>query len=89
MRFSTEWIDQGPNASAEERATLCRLSLHVSEENACRFFDPVSNRTCHHVTVPAVHLAEGLATDWWSISAVVEIESTQSGSIGAGSFFLM
>ena len=67
MRFSTEWIDQGPNASAEEGATLCRPSLYVSEENACRFFDPVSNRTCHHVTVPAVHLAEGLATDWWSI----------------------
>ena len=67
MRFSTEWIDQGPNASAEERATLCRLSLYVSEENACRFFDPTSNRTCDHVTVPAVHLAEGLATDWWSI----------------------
>ena len=67
MRFSTEWVDQGPNASAEERATLCRLSLYVLEENACRFFDPVSNRTCDHVTVPAVHLAEGLATDWWSI----------------------
>ena len=67
MRLLTEWIDQGSNASAEERATLCRLSLYVSEENACRFFDPVSNRTCDHVTVPAVHLAEGLATDWWSI----------------------
>ena len=67
MRFSTEWIDHGPNASAEERATLCRLGLYVSEENACRFLDPTSNRTCDHVTVPAVHLAEGLATDWWSI----------------------
>ena len=67
MRFSTEWIDHGPNASAEERATLCRLSLDVSGENACTFFDPASNRACEHVTVPAVHLAEGLATDWWSI----------------------
>ena len=67
MRFSTEWIDQGPNASAEERATLCRLRLYVSEENACRFFDPSSNSVCDYVTVPAVHLAEGLATDWWSI----------------------
>ena len=67
MRFSTEWIDDGPNASAEERATLCRLSLYVSDENACSFFEPTSNRTCDHVTVPAVHLAEGLATDWWSI----------------------
>ena len=67
VRFSTEWIDDGPNASAEERATLCRLSLYVSDENACSFFEPTSNRTCDHVTVPAVHLAEGLATDWWSI----------------------
>ena len=65
--ISTEWIDDGPNASAEERATLCRLSLYVSDENACSFFEPTSNRTCDHVTVPAVHLAEGLATDWWSI----------------------
>lgn len=53
--------------SAEERATLCRLRLHVSDENACRFLDPGSNRLCDYVTVPAVHLAEGLATDWWSI----------------------
>ena len=67
MRFSTEWLDHGPNVSAEERATLCRLRLYVSDENACRFFDPVSNSACDHVTVPAVHLAEGLATDWWSI----------------------
>ena len=67
MRFSTEWIDHGPNESAEERATLCRFRLYVSEENACRFFDSSSDNACDHVTVPAVHLAEGLATDWWSI----------------------
>lgn len=67
MRFSTEWLDHGPNVSAEERATLCRFRLYVSEENACRFYDPTSNSACDHVTVPAVHLAEGLAADWWSI----------------------
>ena len=67
MRFSTEWIDRAPNASAEERATLCRLSLYVSEENACRFIESASDRVHDHVTVPAVHLAEGFATDWWSI----------------------
>ena len=67
MRFSTEWLEQGPNVSAEERATLCRLRLYVSEENACRFFDPGSDELRDYVTVPAVHLAEGLATDWWSI----------------------
>ncbi len=67
MQFSTEWLDPGLNESAEERATLCRLRLFVSGENACVFFDPTSKSACDHVTVPAVHLAEGLATDWWSI----------------------
>ena len=67
VRFSTEWIAEGPNASAEERATLCDLRIFVNEENACLHFDPDSRKTFDHVTVPAVHLAEGLATDWWSI----------------------
>lgn len=67
MQFSIEWIEQGSNASAEERATLCRLRLYVSEENACWFHELDSDSACDHVTVPAVHLAEGLATDWWSI----------------------
>lgn len=67
VRFSTEWIDEAPNASAEERATLCRLRLFAADENACVFVDPASSKAFDHVTVPAVHLAEGLATDWWSI----------------------
>ncbi|MDE0177863.1 MAG: hypothetical protein OXP36_04640 [Gammaproteobacteria bacterium] len=67
MRFSTEWIGDGPNASAEERATLCNLQIFVNDENACLHFDPDSKTTLEHITVPAVHLAEGLATDWWSI----------------------
>lgn len=67
MRFSVEWIDDAPNACAEERATLCRLQVFVDEENACVFYDPLSDEKYEHVTVPAVHLAEGIATDWWSI----------------------
>ena len=67
MRFSTEWIKEGPNASAEERATLCNLQIFVNGENACLHFDPDSKKTFDDITVPAVHLAEGLATDWWSI----------------------
>ena len=67
VRFSTEWIDEAPNASAEERATLCRLRLFAADENACVFVNPASSKVFDHVTVPAVHLAEGLATDWWSI----------------------
>ena len=67
MRFSTEWISEGSNASAEERATLCNLQIFVNGENACLHFDPESGATFEHITVPAVHFAEGLATDWWSI----------------------
>ena len=67
MRFSTEWIGHGPNASAEERATLCNLRVFVNDENACLHFDPESKTTFDCITAPAVHLAEGLATDWWAI----------------------
>ena len=68
MRLSTEWISEGANASAEERATLCNLQICSSmDENACFHFDPGSKTAFKHITVPAVHFAEGLATDWWSI----------------------
>ena len=67
MRFSVEWLDGAPNACAEERATLCRLRIFVGDENACIFYDPQTDEKHDHVVVPAVHLAEGIATDWWSI----------------------
>ena len=67
MEFSTDWIEKGPNASVEERATLCDLRIFVAGENACHFSAPEAGRTFDCVTVPAVHLAEGLVTDWWSI----------------------
>ncbi len=67
MKFSTEWIEKGPNASEEERATLCDLRIFVGEKNACHFLAPEAGSTFDCVTVPAVHLAEGLVTDWWSI----------------------
>ena len=67
MRFSVEWIDGAPNACAEERATLCRLRIFVDHENAFVFYDPVSDEKYDHATVPAVHLAEGIASNWWAI----------------------
>jgi uncharacterized protein (DUF433 family) len=67
MRFSVDWIDGGVNGGAEERATLCDLRIYVSDQNACRFVDFVSNEDAEPLVVPAVHLAEGLATDWWRI----------------------
>ena len=67
MRFSIDWIGDGPNASAEERATLCDLQIVVNDKNLCRHSTPSANEPFDHLTIPAVHLAEGLATDWWSI----------------------
>ena len=67
VRFSVDWLDGAPNACAEERATLCRLRIFVGDENACVFYDPQTDEKHDHVVVPAVHLAEGIATDWWSI----------------------
>ena len=67
MRFSVEWIGGGLNRSAEERATLCKLGIYIQGQNACRFIDYVSNEETESLVVPAVHLAEGLATDWWII----------------------
>ena len=67
MRFSVEWIDGGMNRAAEERATLCKLGIYIQGQNACRFIDYVSNEETESLVVPAVHLAEGLATDWWII----------------------
>jgi len=67
VRFSVDWLDGAPNACAEERATLCRLRIFIGDENACVFYDPQTDEKHDHVVVPAVHLAEGIATDWWSI----------------------
>ena len=67
MKFSVEWLDGGENAALEERATLCDLRIFVGDENACMFLDDEANEVVHALRVPAVHLAEGIARDWWRI----------------------
>ena len=67
MKFLVEWLDDGENAAAEERATLCDLKIVVGDDNACLFFDDVLKESFDSLTLPAVHLAEGLAHDWWRI----------------------
>ena len=67
MRFSVEWRDEGENASAEERATLCELKISVGGSNACLYLDDAQQRSYDSLLLPAVHLAEGLALDWWRI----------------------
>ena len=67
MKFLIEWLDDGENVAADERATLCDLKIMVGDDNACLFFDDVLKESFDALTVPAVHLAEGLAQDWWRI----------------------
>ena len=67
MKLSVDWIDNGPNESAEERATLCDLRIFVGNENACEYLDVLTKEASDCVVVAAVHLAGGIATNWWSI----------------------
>lgn len=67
MKFLVEWIDGAPNASAEERATMCDLRIIVGDTNACAHRDDVDKEAYEAIVVPAVYLAEGMATDWWNI----------------------
>ena len=67
MKLSAEWLEDAPNASAEERATLCDLQILIGNDNASAHRDALYGIVSDAITVPTVHLAEGIATDWWSI----------------------
>ena len=67
MQFLTEWIDGAPNAAAVERATMCRLRVMVGRVNSCSYHDDRDESSHEYVAIPAVHLAEGIARDWWAI----------------------
>lgn len=67
VKFLVDWLDGGENAAAEERATLCDLKIVVGDDNACLFFDDELKESFDSLTIPAVHLAAGLARDWWRI----------------------
>lgn len=67
MKFLAEWIENAPNASLQERSTLCDLQIFLGNGNACAWEDLDTGESFHHLTLPAVHLAEGISSDWWSI----------------------
>ena len=67
VKFLIDWLDDGEDEAAEERATLCDLKIVVGDDNACLFFDEVLKESFDSLTIPAVHLAAGLARDWWRI----------------------
>ena len=67
MKFLAEWIENGPNVSPQEKSTLCDLQIFLGTGNACTWEDLETSEIFHHLTLPAVHLAEGISADWWSI----------------------
>ncbi len=67
MRFLVEPVGKSLNASIEERATMCDLRIEVAGSNACSFLDDRDGSHYEWVRVAAVHLAEGIARDWWAI----------------------
>ena len=67
MGFSIEWVPGGDNASAEERSTLCDLKVSVGDRIVSAFYDMANQEAFEAITLPAVHLAEGVAANWWRI----------------------
>ncbi len=67
MRFSANWLDDGENVSAEERSTLCELQIFVGHHNVAAWYDRSTRQESEGIVLPAVHLAEGIATHWWHI----------------------
>ena len=67
MKFLVDWEEGAPNRVVEEEATLCYLEIFVGGHNSCRHWDDSAGSPVDSVVVPAVHLAEGIAADWWKI----------------------
>ena len=79
MRFEVDWQPVGPNAAAEERATVADLRIFIGGGNACVNEQPrrrggkvgaaavgnVRREDC--VTVSVYPLAEEIAFGWWRL----------------------
>lgn len=65
MKFSVEWLQDANNAAPWERATVADVRLWLGRFNATAHF--VEESHFDHITIAAYGLAEGLATDWWTL----------------------
>ena len=63
--FRLTWLPAAENASAEERATLCEMTIEVAGKKVSAFLD--EDGRSEFLVLPAVHLAEGIASNWWTI----------------------
>ncbi len=68
VQFSVdEWLTDGPHSNVEERATLCVPRIVLENRNLLSFVDTESREFFDGPVIPAVHLAEGIASCWWPI----------------------
>ena len=68
VKFSVEeWLPDGPHSNIEERATLCIPRIVLENRNIFSFLDTESGEYIDSPEIPAVHLAEGITSCWWSI----------------------
>ena len=67
MRFSVDWLPDGKHKNPEERATLCDLRIEINGKAVSAHVDSRANDSRETLTVPIVHLAEGIAANWWAI----------------------
>ena len=65
MKFSADWIENAQNVAAEERATVARFRLWLSEQNVT--MNLRESISTDHIVISLYPLAEGLAHDWWSL----------------------
>ena len=67
MRISTEWLPKGPNAAAEEAATVARIRIAIGKQNATDMRIERENQIVNHVIAPAYPLAEAISYRWWTL----------------------
>ncbi len=64
LKMKVHWLQGQP--SSELDATLCRLEVYVRGKCISEF-ETENGRKQSHLDIPAYHLAEWLAENWWAI----------------------
>lgn len=70
MKFSANFVEGTRNAALEERGTVAKFQIFISEQNVTMHFrgtPSADHATIDHVTVPLYGIAEGIVHDWWKL----------------------
>ncbi len=83
MKISPEWLPRGPNAAAEEAATVARIRISVGNQSATDMRIDRENQLVDYVVAPAYPLAEAIAYRWWTFiygrGRVTRLRSMRAG----------